>query len=533
MVADGGRGGAGGGRRAPGGGGPRETSGRRVGAGSRSRDAVPPLRVLFVTPELFPLVKTGGLADVSGALPPAQIDQDIDVRVLMPGYPAALAGLAGRAERAAPPGLFGGDGRLVEGWLDDGTPVLAIDAPHLYDRPGNPYLGPDGRDWPDNHRRFGALGWVAAELAAGGGLEGWRPDVVHCHDWQAGLAPAYLALRGGRPPARPATVMTVHNLAYQGLFPPAYLAELRLPPHSFHTAGVEYHGKIGFLKAGLFYADRLTTVSPTYAREIQRAEQGYGLEGLLAGRARDLMGILNGIDETVWNPATDPHLAATYGIDDPDGGKAANKAALQGALGLERRPDAPLFCVISRLTQQKGLDLLLDALPDLLAGGGQLALLGTGDRDLEDGFRDAAALFPAQVGAVIGYDEALAHLMQGGADAIVVPSRSEPCGLTQLCGLRYGTLPVVHRVGGLADSVIDANEAALGDGVATGFVFAPPTPGALADALNRALDLYAQPERWRAVRHRAMTRPVGWSTAAARYAALYRELAAVAAPALL
>jgi starch synthase len=428
--------------------------------------------------------------------------------------------LGGIREVAALADVFGGPGRLLHGRTEAGLEVLALEAAHLYDRSGNPYLGPDGRDWPDNHLRFAALCWAGSRIGLGE-LGDWRPDLVHAHDWQGGLTPAYLAL-SGRP--RPPSVMTIHNLAYQGLFPAVLLNELKLPVQSFHHAGLEYHQQIGFLKAGLYYADRLTTVSPTYAREIQRAEHGYGLDGLLSGRAGDLIGILNGIDEEVWNPATDPHLAARYSARNPRG-KAINKAALQKRLGLEPRGAAPLFCVISRLTYQKGLDLLLHALPELLERGAQIAVLGTGDHNLEHEFRRVAAIAPSRAGVVVGYDEPLAHLMQGGADAIVVPSRSEPCGLTQLCGLRYGTLPVVARVGGLADSVIDANEMALADRVATGFVFAPETTDALADSLHRALDLYYhRPELWQAVRKRAMTRKVGWSAAAARYVQLYRDL---------
>jgi starch synthase len=357
---------------------------------------------------------------------------------------------------------------------------------------------------------------------ARGDFDAWPADVLHAHDWQASLAPAYLALQGGR---RPATVTTIHNIAYQGLFPAERLELLRLPSESLAIEGVEYYGKVGFLKAGLYYADRITTVSPTYAREIQGPEQGFGLEGLLRTRRADLVGILNGVDETVWNPASDPHLASCYDASDI-AGKAANKAALQERYGLARQPDRPLLGVVSRLTPQKGLDLLLAAVPDLLASGAQLAVLGSGDADLEEGFRRAAADHPRRVGVVIGYDEPLSHLIQGGADAIVVPSRAEPCGLTQLYGLRYGTLPVVARVGGLADSVIDANEAALHDGVATGFVFAPVTVEALIETQKRALELYGERYRWGMVQRRAMSRDVGWHASATRYAALYRDLVA-------
>jgi starch synthase len=477
------------------------------------------LRVLFVTSEIYPLVKTGGLADVCGALPPALAEQGIDVRCVVPGYPSVLGRLLEARAVTDLHDLFGGAGTLVEGRLENGTTVLAIDAPHLFDRPGNPYLGPGRLDWPDNDLRFAALGWVGAHLARGD-FEGWPADILHAHDWQAGLAPAYLALQGGR---RPATVMTIHNMAYQGLFPAERLELLRLPPESLAVEGVEYYGKVGFLKGGLYYADRITAVSPTYAREIQGPEQGVGLQGLLHTRRADLVGILNGVDEAVWDPASDPHLASRYDASDM-AGKAVNKVALQERYGLAPQPARPLLGVVSRLTPQKGLDLLLAGVPGLLASGAQLAVLGSGDADLEEGFRRAAADHPRQAGVVIGYDEPLSHLIQGGADAIIVPSRAEPCGLTQLYGLRYGTLPVVAKVGGLADSVIDANEAALNDGVATGFVFAPVTAEALTETLKRAIDLYGERDRWRMVQRRAMSREVGWHASAARYAALYRDL---------
>jgi starch synthase len=476
------------------------------------------VRVLFVTPECYPLIKTGGLADVAGALPRALVSLGCEVRVLLPAYPGVREGLGAIADVAGVPDLFGGPGRLLHGRVATGLDVLALEAAHLYDRPGNPYLGPDGKDWPDNHLRFAALAWAASRIALGA-LGDWRPEVVHAHDWQAGLTPAYLTFAGE---PRPCTVFTVHNLAFPGLFPAALLADLRLPAESFTVDGLEYHGWISFLKAGLQYADRITTVSPTYAREIRTPEQGMGFDGVLRQRAGVLRGILNGIDDEVWDPTRDPHIAAPYGVRRLKT-KAINKGALQRRFGLEPRPDALLFGVVSRLTAQKGLDLLLDALPALLAGGGQLALIGTGDAALEEGLRAAARVHAGRVGVLIGYDEPLSHLIQAGADALIVPSRFEPCGLTQLYGLRYGALPVVARVGGLADTVIDANEAALADGVATGFQFAPVTAQALGFALERAFELYRQPARWQAAQRRAMTRKVDWSAPAAAYEELFRE----------
>jgi starch synthase len=483
------------------------------------------VRVLFVTPECYPLAKTGGLADVAGALPLALGGLGCDVRVLLPAYPGVASRLSEVDEIAPIPTLFGAPGRLLRGRTTDGLKVLLIEASHLFDRSGNPYLGPDGLDWPDNHRRFAALAWVGSQVALGA-LDDWRPDLVHAHDWQAGLTPAYMAFAGR--PRRPPTVFTIHNLTFQGLFPATMLGELRLPVASFTVDGLEYHGQISFLKAGLHYADRLTTVSPSYAREIRTVAHGMGLGGLLRARAAVLSGIINGIDPAIWDPATDPHIEAGYDADRLDA-KAIDKRALQSRLGLDPDTDALLFCVISRLTAQKGLDLLLDALPMLLDGGGQLALLGTGDAGLEAGFRAAAAGHAGRIAVVIDYDEPLSHQMQAGADAIIVPSRYEPCGLTQLYGLRYGTLPIVARVGGLADTVVDANQAALADDVATGFQFAPVTAEALGFALERAFELYRDRPRWRAMQRRAMTRRVDWSAPAETYLALYRQL--LAAPA--
>jgi starch synthase len=477
------------------------------------------MRVLMVTPECYPLVKTGGLADVTGALPLALAGLGCEVRVLLPAYPEMRARLGAAPRVWSEPDLFGGEAGLLAGRTEAGLEVLALDAPHLFDRPGNPYLGPDGRDWPDNHLRFAALAWVGSRIGLGE-IETFAPDLVHAHDWQTALIAAYLAF-AGRP--RPPVVLTIHNLAFQGLFPGRLLADLRLPEASFTVAGLEYYGLIGFLKAGLVYADALTTVSPTYAREIRTPDQGMGLDGILRMRAEALVGITNGIDPKVWDPGSDPLIEQPYGVRRLKA-KALNKRALQRRLGLEERADAPLFGVVSRLTEQKGLDLLHEALPILLGRGGQLALLGSGQPPLETAFRAAVHHHPGQVGVVIGYDEALSHQIQAGADAIVVPSRFEPCGLTQLYGLRYGALPVVARVGGLADTVIDANEAAIWDGVATGFQFAPITAEALGFALERACELHAEPARWQAMQRRAMTRKVDWSAPAEAYLQLYQRL---------
>lgn len=481
------------------------------------------MNVLHVTPEFYPLVKTGGLADVAAALPAALRRRGVDARVLLPGYLRVLKNLKGRKTEIETPGFLGHRARILAAKSGE-VPVFVLDAPSLYDRPGTPYVGLDGKDYPDNDLRFAALARAAAWLARRDG-RAWRPDVIHAHDWQAGLAPAYLALRP-HGEWRPKTVFTFHNLAYQGLFPAERLAALDLPRDGFRVDGFEYWGKIGFLKAGLYYADALTTVSPTYSAEVQEALEGRGLQGLLRGRAEDFHGILNGVDYEVWNPASDPHLAAGYDADHLDR-RAENKAALQARMGLDVRADASLFVVVSRLVPEKGMDLLLPAIEGVVGRGGQIAVLGAGDAGIEHEIQAMAHGNAGRVAAVIGYDESLAHLMQGGGDAIVVPSRSEPCGLTQLYGLRYGCLPVVRRTGGLADSVTDADAAALADGTATGFVFGQASGAALWDACWRAMDLYAKPEDWRRVQRNAMAQDFSWDASAAAYHDLYGDLTQV------
>lgn len=478
------------------------------------------MQVLSVASEFFPLIKTGGLADVAGALPGALAAEHVEMRTLLPGYPSVLGSPARSTAVATFDDLFGGKATLrATDHSSNAAPLLILDAPHLYDRPGNPYLGKDGRDWPDNHFRFAALSWIASRIGLGL-IEGWRPDVIHGHDWQAGLTPVYLQGEA----ARPATLLTIHNLAFQGIFRADLLEPLRLPPASYSIEGVEYYGQISFLKGGLTTSDHLTTVSPTYAREICTPSFGAGLDGVLRQRRGVLTGITNGIDTEIWNPETDANITAHYGSATLEA-KTANKAALQQRFGLHADGKALLFCVVSRLTSQKGFDLLLGALPSILGSGGQLCLLGSGDAGLEAAYLAAARAHPGQIGVVFGYDEALAHKMQAGADAIIIPSRFEPCGLTQLYGLRYGTLPIVARVGGLADTVIDANQAALLDGVATGFQFRADDAADLQIALERAFALYADAEAWRAVQRHAMGRKVDWSVAAKTYAALYRRIA--------
>ena len=479
------------------------------------------LRVLAVASEIYPIIKTGGLADVVGALPIALRAYGIETRTLVPGYPDVIKALPTAEVLLDWPHLYGGPVRLLSG-SNAGLDLLVLDAPHLFARPGNPYVAPDGKDWPDNGVRFAALSRMAAEIGQGA-IRSFVPDIVHAHDWQAGLAPAYLHYANG---PRPCTVMTVHNMAYQGKFPHEMLDTFSLPPESFTIHGVEYYGMISFLKAGLQFADRITTVSPTYAVEIQGDEGGMGLGGLLRERSKVLSGILNGIDTSVWNPETDPHIAARFSAKELES-RAANKAALQRRLGLDLSPDALLLGVISRLSWQKGLDLLLENVPTIVNEGMQFALLGSGDSDLQDRYQAVSKANVGRIAVLIGYDETLAHLIQAGADALVVPSRFEPCGLTQLCALRYGAVPIVSRVGGLADTVVDIEEADIAGGAMTGFKFGPGTDETLAGALHRASNSFHDKQVWRKLQLNGMSTDVSWRNRASQYAALYHDAVAI------
>ncbi|WP_439552248.1 glycogen synthase GlgA [Falsiroseomonas sp.] len=474
------------------------------------------MKVLSVASECVPLVKTGGLADVAGALPAALAAEGVKVTTLLPGYPAVMAALGGGRALRRIDDLFGGPARLQRGEAA-GLDIIAIDAPHLFARTGNPYLAPHGGEWADNGIRFAALGAMAALLATGG-VRNVAFDVVHAHDWQAGLAPAYLRFGARRVPS----VFTVHNLAFQGKFPVDLFPRLGLPPQALSVEGLEYFGTLGFLKSGLWYADRITTVSPSYAAEIRTPEAGMGLDGLLRGRAGAVSGILNGIDTVEWDPATDRHLAANFSASALEG-RAANKAALQRRLGLEEDPDALLMGFVGRLTWQKGVDLILGATPAILGCGAQLALLGTGEKPIEDGARGAAWAHPGRIGAEIGYDEGLARLIYGGADVLLVPSRFEPCGLAQLCALRYGAVPLVAHVGGLSDTVVDANEMALAQGVGTGVHFSPVQREMLEAAVWRMAGLWRDRDAFARLQANALATDVSWTRSARRYAALYRD----------
>jgi starch synthase len=481
------------------------------------------LRVLFATPECAPWVKTGGLGDVGAALPAALEASGLDVRVLLPAYRQVLAATAAhRRELAsvAASGTFPA-ARLLEAPLPSGVPAWLVECPALYDRAGGPYQDPAaGADWPDNALRFAALARIAALLAGEASPLAWRPDVLHCNDWQTALAPAYARFAGG---AHAATVVCIHNLAFQGLFPPETVAEVALPPAAWSIDGAEFYGRLSFLKAGLVYADAITTVSPTYAQEIQREPLGFGLHGLLAARAGALHGILNGIDDGVWNPAIDPLIARRYDAAHV-AVKRDNKLALQERLQLPPDRDAPLLGFVGRLTEQKGIVLVAAAAPRIAAGGAQLAVLGAGERALEDELRALARARPGEVAVAIGFDERLAHLIEAGADAFLMPSRFEPCGLNQMYSQRYGTPPVAHATGGLADSVVDCTAATLAAGTATGFLFREPTADALAGAVERAIAAWRDPATWQALQRNGMARDFGWRASAERYVAVYRSI---------
>ena len=475
------------------------------------------MRVLFVASECAPFVKTGGLADVIGSLPLALEGCGTEIRILLPAYPS-LSELASNATSVAHLEDFFGGQAEIKSVTTDGLHLLLLVAPHLYDRAGGLYLTPAGRDWPDNYRRFAALSFAGAEICSSG-VGDWVPEVVHVHDWQTGLLPAYLSQR---PDLSPPVVMTIHNIAYQGLVDRSHLSELRLDKRLYTTDGLEYYGEISCLKAGITFSQKITTVSSTYADEILTSDMGFGLEGLLRARRDDLIGILNGIDVNLWNPETDAALGRPYSVRSHRR-KRDNKFDIETRFQL-RSNIGPLFCVISRLTQQKGIDLLLTAIPRLMAANANLIVLGSGDQWLEQQLQMAASEHCDQMRVVIGFDETMAHMLLGASDAILIPSRFEPCGLTQLYGLRYGAIPIVARTGGLADTIIDANHASLTADCATGIQFAAGDSAAFEHAINRCCKLYQNPSLWSKMIGRAMRHSVGWDQSAADYHHIYTDL---------
>lgn len=480
-------------------------------------------KVLFATSEAHPLIKTGGLADVSGALPSALHALGIDIKLLIPGYRAVLAKCRDMTPFATLANPFApGEVHLLESRLpESGLPVLIVAYDAFYNRDGGPYQTGSGNDWPDNPQRFALLSYVAAWLGSRDNNSAWQPDIVHCNDWQTGLAPAYLRFWAGR---KASSILTIHNLAYQGVFAADMVHALHLPPESFKLQGLEYYGHLSFLKAGLFYCDRITTVSPTYAREIQHETLGFGMQGLLHERRGVLSGIINGIDTQEWNPEIDPHLARPYSAQRLND-KAQNKSALQLDIGLHQDVQAPLVAIVSRITYQKGSELVLGMMHDLVREGVQFVLLGSGDKELERAFRELALNHPGRIGVNIGYDERLSHRIEAGADIFLMPSRFEPCGLNQMYSQRYGTPPVAHATGGLADTIVDATAENIAAGQASGILFYDMHFHSAIAALRHAIHLYRhEPKVWRQLQAAGMAKDFSWQKSAQEYLQLYRSL---------
>jgi len=480
------------------------------------------IRALYVSSEVYPLAKTGGLADVSAALPAALRDIGIDVRLVTPAYPQALdraPNLRAVARLGRVPGCA--DGRLLETVLPGShVPVWLVDRPSLFNREGGLYQAEDGRDWSDNAERFAALSSAALAIVDGL-IDDWRPDIVHAHDWHAGLLPLLLSSRAS---ASPGTIFTIHNLAYQGLFGASDYARLGLAPGLFQE--MEFYGSISFLKAGICGAQAITTVSPTYAREILTEEYGCGLEGLLTTKAPLISGILNGADYGIWDPRTDTDLPANYSAKSM-AGKLTCKRALQAELQLEPDDDAPLMAFMSRLVHQKMPDVVLEALPALIEQGIQFALVAEGEAAYGDAFKELVTRYEGRVAIRFGYGEPLGHRLLAGADMLAHPARFEPCGLVPIYALRYGTLPIVRNSGGMADTVVDATPETLQQGTATGFSFDQPAPAEFEACARRALACYRQPLVWRKLQANAMAQDFGWQRSADAYAQLYHRIAGV------
>lgn len=477
------------------------------------------MNILFVSSEVHPLIKTGGLADVAGYLPPALKGLGVSIRIAVPGYPEVLEKLTG-FKLINRYHIDGYSIDIIESILP-GTDVIiwVVCCPKLYERNGGPYQNDEGEDWPDNAQRFGVFCKVIVAICQDWVELGWPIDLVHCNDWQTGLIPALLKLQN----KAPATLFTIHNLAYQGLFSYQDFTRLQLPPHLWTHHALEFHEQLSFIKGGLVFADRINTVSPRYAREIQTEKFGCGLDGLLHYRAKSLSGILNGTDTEQWNPKTDNNLVGNFDAQHLQN-KSANKLALQKLFALPQDRNIPLFSLVTRLTQQKGIDLLMDALQMLKDINAQFAILGTGDRKLELRVRNHARKYPDLFSVKIAYNESWAHLAIAGADIFLMPSRFEPCGLTQLYSLRYGTIPLVHAVGGLVDTVTDATAGNLAAKTATGVHFKRDTPKALARAIKQTLQLYDDKLTWKTMQLTGMQQNFSWQAAAGKYLALYRRI---------
>ncbi|MBR1196709.1 glycogen synthase GlgA [Bradyrhizobium sp. AUGA SZCCT0240] len=467
------------------------------------------MKVLFVTTEMDDFVRVGGLAAVSAALPRA-LRPWSDVRIMLPGYRDILEQfthieIVGQcAPLAEMPACS-----LGRASTRDGLPVYVLLCPQLYDRPGNPYGDESGRDWPDNDIRFARFASAAAELAAGSLDRNWAADLVHANDWQAALAPAYLAWKGIKVPS----ILTIHNLAYQGLFPRESLRRIGAPEASFHIDGLEFYDQMSFLKGGIVYASHLTTVSATYAREITTRELGCGLEGLLRQRsdASELTGILNGIDES-WDPRACAQLAQQFGAGDWQGKQAnADYVRKQFGLAVSR---GPIFGLVARLVHQKGIDLVLSAADAIVEAGGQIVVTGSGEPYIEQALVDAHRRRPDAIGVVIGFNDGQARRIFAGSDFTLMPSRFEPCGLSQMYAQRFGSLPIGHQTGGLAETIKDGE---------TGFLFSQPSAESFLGGVRRAFDAFMAKDRLDLMRRSAMARSFSWDLSASLYNALYRK----------
>jgi starch synthase len=476
------------------------------------------MKILFASSEVYPLIKTGGLADVAAHLPMALHKLGLNIRIILPGYPAVLQQTQNHKKIRT---LQLGDDKVevLETQLPQSEiKVWIVRCARLYERDGGPYQDIHGRDWPDNAQRFFVFCKTVAALALKA-VNRWRPDIVHCNDWQTGMIPLLLRQEAGAPP----TLFTVHNLAYQGVFPYSTFLELGLPAQYWHYQSVEFYGQLSFMKGGLVYADYINTVSSRYAEEIKTPQFGCGMDGLLQQRAAHLRGILNGMDTVEWNPQQDTHLAKPYDRLNLTG-KHANKAALQKLFGLPADPQALLCGVVSRLTHQKGIDLIVEALPGLLRLPVQIVILGAGDKNIETALQDATRNYPGRIAIRIAYNEPWAHLVIAGSDAFLMPSRFEPCGLTQLYSLRYGTVPIVTAVGGLADTVIHASPENLQNQSATGIWLKAANHAGLTHAVQYAVDLYRKPAVWRQLQAAGMQQDYSWQKSAQEYATLYSSL---------
>ncbi|OAP36353.1 glycogen synthase [Sinorhizobium glycinis] len=477
------------------------------------------MNVLSVAAEIFPLVKTGGLADVAGSLPKALKSHGIRMRTLVPGYPSVVGALDEATPIARYECLFGESATLLAGRVA-GLELFALDAPGFFHRSGGPYTDEHGIDYPDNWKRFAAFSFVASQVAAGF-VQHWRPDIIHAHDWHAALSLVYLKYASDVQIPR---VLTVHNIAFQGQFPAHLFSALGLPDKAYSIDGLEYYGDLGYLKGGLQAADAITVVSPTYAREIMSPTFGMGLEGVMNARHDDVVGIVNGIDTDVWDPAADPYIGHCYSAKTPLP-RLPNREALLDLFGLPQT-SGPVFASINRLTWQKGMDLLAAVVDEIVALDGRLIIHGNGDADIEEAFLDAGRRFPRHIAVRLGYEEEFAHKIHAGADAMLVPSRFEPCGLTQLYALRYGCVPIVARTGGLSETIIDANVAALQAQAATGVQFSPVDTNGLRHALRRTVKLYRHRHVWESLQRQGMKTDSSWHRSAAKYAELYGDLTA-------